>query len=149
MGPYNNKNGKPGSNKLFGQTMKKSNRSSAASRYQRQFGKGGQRQPPYGKDSSKPETTQAEEVAARRRLRQEQSETIDAKFGYHRLEDQYQEQRQKNSRLRTGNGDAGGVDKLMQRRGWLFNMAATTVRSVTRNKLIVSVFKNHAPSWHP
>jgi len=58
-------------------------------------------------------------------MRQEQGEIIDAKFGYHRLEDQYLE-RQKNSRLRTEEGNAGGVDKLKQRRGWLFNMAATT-----------------------
>ena len=126
MGPYNNKNGKPTTNRLFGQTMKKSNKSSSASRYQRQFGNGYQRQQPNGAhSSSKADTAQLDEVAERRRQRREQGEIIDTKFGYHRLEDQYLD-RQQNSRLRTG--DAGGVDKLMQRRGWLFNMAATTVR---------------------
>lgn len=117
MGPY------PNSNKKFGQTMKKSNKSSSAgSRYQRQMGngkgKGGQLD-----DSSKLENSKADEAAARRRLRQEQSEIIDGKFGYHRLEDQYAER--KNSR---GARDSVAIEKSMQRRGWLFNMSATTVR---------------------
>jgi hypothetical protein len=126
MGPYNKNKGKQGADRLFGQTMRKSSRSSSASRYQRQMGNSNQRQHPQ-EDSSKADTSQSDEKAAWRRLRQEQAEIIDAKFGYHRLEDQYQE-RQKNSRLRTEEGNVGGVDKLMQRRGWLFNMAATTVR---------------------
>jgi hypothetical protein len=50
----------------------------------------------------------AEEAAARRRLRQEQGEAIDTKFGYKRLEDQF-------------------ADSPIERRGWLFNMLATTV----------------------
>lgn len=122
MGPYNNNKGKP-ANKLFGQTMRKSNRSSAATRYQRQFGGSSKKV-----ESSNADTSKADEAAARRRMRQEQGELIDAKFGYHRLEDQYQE-RQKNPSLRTETG-AGGSENLMQRRGWLFNMAATTVRSL-------------------
>ena len=122
MGPYNNK-GKPGANKLFGQTMRKSSRSSAATRYQRQFGKSS------NAGNSKSDTTQADEVAARRRLRQEQGEAIDTKFGYHRLEDQYQENK-KNMSLRT---ETIGANKSMQRRGWLFNMAATTVSFVSEN----------------
>ena len=73
------------------------------------------------------DTSKADEAAARRRLRQEQAEIIDSKFGYHRLEDQYQERRQNSSLGGAERGDAG-VDKFMQRRGWLFNMAATTVR---------------------
>ena len=128
MGPYNNNKGKPPAQKLFGQTMRKSNKSSAATRYQRQFGgKSGNN----AANSSKPEPSQADEAAARRRLRQEQGEVIDARFGYHRLEDQYQE-RQKNSGLRT---EAGGTDDLVQRRGWVFNMAATTVSYLSPHRL--------------
>ena len=114
MGQYNNKK--------FGQTMKKSNKSSGASRYQRQFGQGNQQQQLQSENISK-----AEEAAARRRVRQEQSERIDSKFGYHRLEDQFQE-RQNDLALRAEGGDGAAVNKLTQRRGWLFNMAATTVR---------------------
>ena len=106
------------SNKQFGQTTKKSNKSLATSRYQRQFGKGGKRQQ---EEPSKLDN-KADEAAARRRLRQEQGEIIDGKFGYHRLEDQHQEQQ--NSALR---GDTG-ISKTVQRRGWVFNMSATTVR---------------------
>ena len=103
----------PYPNRVFGQAMKKQ------SRYQRQFGgKNGKALPTLD--------TKAEEAAARKRLRQEQGELIDAKFGYNRLEDLYQEQqRSRNFRSEKPRID---VDKLMQRRGWLFNMAATTVR---------------------
>jgi hypothetical protein len=133
MGPYNKNKGKQGADKLFGQTMKKSNRSSSSSRYQRQMGNRNPRQQSQ-EDSSKADTSQADEKAAWRRMRQEQGEIIDAKFGYHRLEDQYLE-RQKNSRLRTEEGNIGGVDKLKQRRGWLFNMAATTVRLSSKTEI--------------
>ena len=127
MGPFNNKGGS--GNRQFGQSMKKSNKSSAGSRYQQQFGNKNKYQQQHNQtDSSNVDPNKADEAAARRRLRQEQQEIIDVKFGYHRLEDQYQE-RQQNSRLREERGNTGpGVDKLMQRRGWLFNMAATTVR---------------------
>ena len=126
MRPYNNNKGGTGNNRVFGQTMRKTKNSSAASRYRRQFGESNQRQHSQQTDSSNADT-KAEEAAARRRLRQEQGEVIDSKFGYHRLEDQYQE-RKKNPSLRTENGYDGGVDPLTQRRGWLFNMAATSVR---------------------
>lgn len=96
--------------------MKKSNK---ASRYQRQFGKGGNNS--SGQEKSE-DATIVEEAAARRRVRQEQGEIIDQRFGYHRLEDQYQERKNSSSATREG------LDELAQRRGWLFNMAATTVR---------------------
>lgn len=125
MGPYNNNKGKAGPNRLFGQTMRKPSMSSAT-RYQRQFGQQNKTQQQYQADLSKVDTTKADEAAARRRLRREQGEIIDAKFGYHRLEDQYQE-RKKNSSFRTGNEYGGRDETLTKRRGWLFNMAATTV----------------------
>ena len=126
MGPYNKNKGGPGTSRLFGQTMRKSIKSSTGTRYQRQFGRSNQKQQSHEVDSSNTGTTKSDEAAAWRQLRQEQGEIIDAKFGYHRLEDQYQE-RQKNSSLRIEKRHAGEFDKLMQRRGWLFNMAATTV----------------------
>lgn len=116
MGPY------PNSNRLFGQTMKKSNKSSVASRYQRQLGRDGNQSQRQKEEPSWSENSKADEAAIRRRLRQEQGEIIDVKFGYHRLEDQHQERQ--NSSLR---GDSG-IEKAVQRRGWLFNMSATTVR---------------------
>jgi hypothetical protein len=87
----------PYPNRVFGQATKKQ------SRYQRQMG---------GKSkaamSPSMQDAKAEEAAARRRLRQEQGEAIDTKFGYKRLEDQF-------------------ADSPIERRGWLFNMLATTV----------------------
>jgi len=109
---------------LFGQTKVKSNRSSAATRYQRQFGKSNRRQQSPAVDPLESNNKKVDEAAALRRLRQEQGELIDAKFGYNRLEDLYQEQqRSRNFRSEKPRLE---VDKLMQRRGWLFNMAATT-----------------------
>lgn len=95
----------PYPNRVFGQAMKKQ------SRYQRQLGGGGK-----GKEASIPSTqdAKAEEAAARRRLRQEQGEAIDIKFGHKRLEDQF--------------ADSSPDGSAMERRGWLFNMLATTVR---------------------
>jgi hypothetical protein len=87
----------PYPNRVFGQAQKKK------SRYQRQMGdKSKAAMSPSMQDAK------AEEAAARRRLRQEQGEAIDTKFGYKRLEDQYE-------------------DSPIERRGWLFNMLATTV----------------------
>ena len=88
-------------NKLFGQTMNKKQ----PSRYQRQFGGGGRN------DKAAEQDAKAAEAAARRRLRQEQGEAIDAKFGYKRLEDQTTD-----------------PEQTVERRGWLYHMLATTVR---------------------
>lgn len=93
----------PYPNRVFGQAMKKQ------SRYQRQFGgKSNKALTPTTIDAK------AEEAAARKRLRQEQGEAIDTKFGYSRLEDQYM--------------DYASEGETLERRGWLFNMLATTVR---------------------
>jgi len=132
MGPYNNSS-KSGPNRLFGQTMKKSDRSSKATRYQRQFGNGNQK---YKSAPTSADTSQKDEANDWRRIRQEQQETIDAKFGYYRLEDRYQEQ-QKTTSLGMKKGNDRKFDKLTQRRGWLFNMAATTV-SFNRNMYLLS-----------
>jgi len=63
MGPYNKNKGKQGADKLFVQTMKKSNRSSSSSRYQRQMGNRNPRQQSQ-EDSSKADTSKADEKAA-------------------------------------------------------------------------------------
>ena len=127
MESYINKNKDgPRTNRISGQTMGKSKRSSATTRYQRQFGKSNRRQQSHAVDPSESDSKKLDEAAARRRLRQEQGETIDAKFGYNRLEDLYHE-KQKSPTFRAEKPRIE-IDTLMQRRGWLFNMAATTVR---------------------
>lgn len=95
----------PYPNRVFGQAMKKQ------SRYQRQFG--GKTK---GTITQSDQDSKAEEVAARRRLRQQQGEIIDVKFGYKRLEDQL-------------SSDSTN-QPIIQRRGWLFNMLATTVSDI-------------------
>jgi hypothetical protein len=122
MGPYRN------DKKVFGQTMKKSTASS--SRYRRQFGStgGGDRNhsrvaptehsPPPATNAD----TKAAEAAARRRVRQDQGEAIDARFGFHRLEDQHVQAQQR--------GGPDAPSGRAARRGWLFHMLATTVRAI-------------------
>eukprot|EP00980_Cylindrotheca_fusiformis_P026149 scaffold15472_cov117-Cylindrotheca_fusiformis.AAC.13 len=90
----------PYPNRVFGQAMKKQ------SRYQRQMGHNNN----AGQQSML--DAKAEEAAARKRLRQEQGEEIDTKFGYRRLEDQFSDSLQDGAPI--------------ERRGWLFNMLATT-----------------------
>jgi hypothetical protein len=92
-------------NRVFGQAMKKSNKSS---RYQRQMGA----QATHSATED-PEAAARDEAVAWRRARQEQGEAIDVKFGYERLEDK-------------------PVDPNLppvERRGWLFHMLPTTVSS--------------------
>jgi hypothetical protein len=112
-----------GSRRVFGQSMgKKQGR--GGSNYQRQFGGGGKSGNSFNANSNNNGTnnpeSEAARQAARRRLRQEQGEAIDAKFGYHRLEDVPQQQQQQ---------PHGGGSDIVQRRGWLFHMLPTTVRS--------------------
>jgi hypothetical protein len=133
MGPY------PNDKKRFGQTMKKSSSSLAGSRYQGQFGnnRGGSSHSRIAPSSSSSSSTtantaqslaetKAAEAAQRRRIRQEQGEAIDLLFGYPRLEDQYSSQMMNHPHQRTGGSDKLGIMK--PRRGWLFQMLATTVR---------------------
>jgi hypothetical protein len=104
----------PYPNRVFGQAMKKQSKS----KYQRQFG--------GGKDSNKnadDRDAKSEEAANWRRMRQEQGEVIDAKFGYHRLEDQPV--------------DSAKASAPVERRGWLFHMLPTTVRTEIASNLIV------------
>jgi hypothetical protein len=105
---------------MFGQTMKKStNKGGNGSRYQRQFGNSSNNKSHSVIESTSTSATLADtkatEAAARRRARQDQGEAIDIKFGYQRLEDQYQHSNQQS------------LEKI-QRRGWIFHMLATTVR---------------------
>ena len=106
-----------GPRKVFGQTM---HRKPGRSNYQRQFGGGGGRTSfkNTSYDESRNEESEAAKQAARRRVRQEQGEAIDANFGYNRLEDKT---------LLTGN-DKNQQD-VVERRGWLFHMLPTTVRA--------------------
>jgi hypothetical protein len=96
---------KGGGNRVFGQAMAKKG---GSSRYQKQFG--GSKRPDNNQGPTEAEA-KAAEAAARKRARQEQGEVIDAKFGYHRLEDQHLE---------------AGAEPVA-RRGWIFQMLPTTV----------------------
>jgi hypothetical protein len=102
----NNKSG--GQQKVFGQSMRK--KSSSSNRYQRQLGGGGGGRGGGGGGGNMPDVEESEnaKIAAFKRLRQEQGEAIDVKFGYNRLEDQE-------------------MDGVVVRRGWLFHMLHTTV----------------------
>eukprot|EP00529_Nitzschia_sp_RCC80_P002741 CAMPEP_0113444100 /NCGR_PEP_ID=MMETSP0014_2-20120614/2493_1 /TAXON_ID=2857 /ORGANISM="Nitzschia sp." /LENGTH=1934 /DNA_ID=CAMNT_0000335103 /DNA_START=203 /DNA_END=6003 /DNA_ORIENTATION=- /assembly_acc=CAM_ASM_000159 len=134
--------------KRFGQTMhKKKNAGAAGTRYQRQFGNGGkgshsrimsaedakQGGGGSGPSSQNSEQTKAQEAAARRRLRQEQGEAIDVAFGYNRLEDHPgAAAAAAAAAAATAAASAGAAasattnNTILQRRGWLFNMLATT-----------------------
>ena len=109
-----------GPRKVFGQTM---HRKGGRTNYQRQFGGGGGRSKSLYNNDSRNEDSEAARQAARRRLRQEQGEAIDAKFGYHRLEDKA---------MLTGGSDNNNDESVVERRGWLFHMLPTTVRTCTR-----------------
>ena len=114
--------------KVFGQLMSKKG-GGASTRYQRQFGGGGgKKRGSLHPDLNEPQDAKAREAAeaaARKRARQEQGEIIDAKFGYHRLEDQHIEP---------------GVTEIPSRRGWVFQMLPTTVRMSIRRKKSSSSF---------
>jgi hypothetical protein len=93
----------PYPNRVFGQAMKK-----------------------QSKDNNKnadDRDAKSAEAANWRRMRQEQGEVIDAKFGYHRLEDQPV--------------DSAKASAPVERRGWLFHMLPTTVRTEIASNLIV------------
>jgi hypothetical protein len=98
-------------NQVFGQTMKKSNKNS---RYQRQFGNGNKGK---SKSATVYKSASADDpAAARRRYKQEQGQQIDRKFGYEKFS-------------LTNNAQQQGE---LSRRGWLFQMLPTTVRSFIR-----------------
>jgi hypothetical protein len=133
MGPY--------PNRQFGQSLKNANRSSSSgTRYQRQFGNKNINNSALlpGEDSKL--DRKAVESATRKRLRQEQGETIDINFGYHRLEDQQQQQTAQHL-----SSSRDGVATVVSRRGWLFHMLATTVSFFKRvfvigNCVLLSIF---------
>ena len=109
-----------GSRRVFGQAMGKSKRGgggSSSSSYQRQFGGGSKAKisPAAGGGNGDNTTDDANAIlAAKRRIRQEKAEQIDEKFGYETFAFQ--------------NTNGVGSREVRERRGWLFNMLATTVR---------------------
>ena len=110
-----------GSRRVFGQAMGKSKRGgggSSSSSYQRQFGGGSKAKiSPAGGGGNGDNTTTDDAnaiLAAKRRIRQEKAEQIDEKFGYETFAFQ--------------NTNGVGSREVRERRGWLFNMLATTVR---------------------
>jgi hypothetical protein len=149
MAPQPAYGGRSNPHKQFGQTMHKKS-SSSSSRYQRQFGNG--RGGNHSRIMSSSDVDgngsgsggqsqfelKAQEAAARRRLRQEQGETIDTAFGYNRLEDHPGAAAAAAAAAAGTANSSGGVGPynknkektaILQRRGWLFHMLATTVRN--------------------
>jgi hypothetical protein len=110
-----------GGNQVFGQTMKKkASKSSAGSRYQKQFGngnKGGSKSNPSTvyRSASNNNDDGSDPAAARRRFKQQQGQEIDKRFGYEKFA------------LSANNNIAGS--QSTSRRGWLFQMLPTTVRN--------------------
>ena len=96
------------------------------SSYQRQFGGGGKQHSQIA-DSKEVEIDRAALAAAQRRIHQQKSEAIDKLFGYEQFE------------FRNSNDSNNDSNETKERRGWLFNMAPTTVRST--GILFVSVWR--------
>ena len=95
--------------------MGKSKRGGGSSSYQRQFG-GGSKAKTAASDSNSKSTEDMNAIlAAKRRIRQEKAEQIDEKFGYETFAFQ--------------NTNGSESREVRERRGWLFNMLPTTVRS--------------------
>jgi hypothetical protein len=84
------------------------------SSYQRQFG-GGKGNHSKIADAQKVEDDRAAFLAAQRRIHQQKSEQIDKIFGYEQFE------------FRNTNDANDQTSETKERRGWLFNMLATTV----------------------
>ena len=111
-----------GSRRVFGQAMGKSKRGGGSS-YQRQFGGGSKSKIAPGDSNNNNNTNKSTEdtnaiLAAKRRIRQEKAEQIDEKFGYETFAFQ--------------NTNGSESREVRERRGWLFNMIPTTVRSFVR-----------------
>ena len=87
------------------------------SSYQRQFGGGGKQHSQIA-DSKEVEIDRAALAAAQRRIHQQKSEEIDKVFGYEQFE------------FRNSNDANNDSNESKERRGWLFNMAPTTVNNL-------------------
>lgn len=102
-----------GGNQVFGQTMKK--KSTSSSRYQKQAGNNFKSNKTVYKSAADTDDS-ADPAAARRRFKQQQGQEIDKLFGYEKFA------------LSNNNNEL----KSASRRGWLFQMLATTVRIVEK-----------------
>ena len=117
------------SSKVFGQSMRKQQPSSSSSRYQRQFGGGsganrsnGNNNNNYNKNNRVLSTAQldAESLAARRRQKQALGTALDQQFGLETFA-------ATNARAAQPLREVSNTSQ--ERRGWLYNVMATTVRA--------------------
>jgi hypothetical protein len=131
MAPPNSNNG--GSSKVFGQAMKKSKRSSG-SNYQRQFGGKGNnknkknndtvyRSADATSDSNANNDSKAAELAQWRRMKQAKGEALDKAFGTERFAPLNQ------TTTIVTKAASKEPEQEQSRRGWLYNILPTTVRS--------------------
>jgi hypothetical protein len=104
--------GKGGGNQVFGQTMKKKS-AGPTSRYQKQAGNNYQSKQTVYKSAADTDDSATDPALARRRFKQQQGKEIDKLFGYEKFE------------LSNNNNEPNSAS----RRGWLFQMLATTVRN--------------------
>ena len=114
--------GKGGGNQVFGQTMKK--KSAPTSRYQKQAGNNYQSKQTVYKSAADTDDSATDPAVARRRFKQQQGKEIDKLFGYEKFA------------LSNNNNEPNSAS----RRGWLFQMLATTVRN--DNKRWMSCYTN-------
>jgi hypothetical protein len=108
-----------GGQQVFGQTMKKKKSSGPSSRYQKQAGNNYQQKKTVYKSAADTDDAANDPAVARRRFKQQQGQEIDKLFGYEKFA------------LSNNNNEPNSAS----RRGWLFQMLATTVRDVTKNRM--------------
>jgi hypothetical protein len=101
-----------GGNQVFGQTMKKKS-TGPSSRYQKQAGNNYQSKQTVYKSAADTDDSATDPAVARRRFKQQQGQEIDKLFGYEKFA------------LSNNNNEPNSAS----RRGWLFQMLATTVRN--------------------
>ena len=107
-----------GSRRVFGQSMGKSKKRST--NYQRQFGGGGGKNQHSLIASSSSSASNEETLAAKRRIRQQKAERIDEKFGY--------------ETFAFENTNGTDSQQIREKRGWLFNILPTTVRTCSKTR---------------
>jgi hypothetical protein len=112
MAPGGAGKGKGGGNQVFGQTMKK--KSTPSSRYQKQAGNNYQSKQTVYKSAADTDDAATDPAVARRRFKQQQGQEIDKLFGYEKF-----------ALSNNNNNEPNSAS----RRGWLFQMLATTVRN--------------------
>jgi hypothetical protein len=132
--------------KVFGQTVQANGKGgSGASRYQRQFGnKGGgpsRRDDDGGGGSASSSSSSAAQAAAAARIR---GEALDESFGIER----FSWSTASHSHGARASRRSGPLDDALTRRGWLYNVLPTTVRTEQRLSLPTNcIIRRTAP--HP